>query len=211
MSTGARILVVDDQPNIADMLVTVLTFHGFTVATAATATQAQDQMAAQHPDLIVLDVMLPDGDGFDLCHRLHAQGHRFGIVFLTAPDGRRDLVADLTFAGDDYIKPFAVDELLARIRAVLRRVSAQAGSDTSGNDLKLTIDYNTTASGAYPIVLVTYEIVCEKGTAADKLRLLKAFLTHAAGDGQAELTAMGYAPLPAEVQTKITTAIGAMS
>ncbi|WFE25492.1 response regulator transcription factor [Solwaraspora sp. WMMD791] len=124
-SSGERILVVDDQPNIVDMLVTVLTFHGYTVDTAGTVTQAQ-QLAARHrPDLVVLDVMLPDGDGFDLCRRLRADGHRFGIVFLTARDARRDLVSGLTLGGDDYLtKPFAVDELLARIRAVLRRVGA---------------------------------------------------------------------------------------
>jgi phosphate transport system substrate-binding protein len=81
----------------------------------------------------------------------------------------------------------------------------------TGNDLKLSIDYNTKASGAYPIVLVTYEIVCEKGTPADKVALLKAFLTYAAGDGQATLTDYGYAPLPTEVQTKVLASVAALS
>ncbi|GAA1734064.1 phosphate ABC transporter substrate-binding protein PstS [Luedemannella helvata] len=77
----------------------------------------------------------------------------------------------------------------------------------TGDDLKLDIDYNTTAPGAYPIVLVTYEIVCGKGTPADKLALVKGFLAHAAGDGQTALTKLGYAPLPATVADKVKTAI----
>jgi two-component system, OmpR family, response regulator len=132
MGSSERILVVDDQPNIVDMLVTVLTFHGYTVDTAGTVGQAR-QLAEQHrPDLVVLDVMLPDGDGFDLCRRLRADGHRFGIVFLTARDARRDLVSGLTLGGDDYLtKPFAVEELLARIRSVLRRVGAADRADAA--------------------------------------------------------------------------------
>jgi phosphate transport system substrate-binding protein len=81
----------------------------------------------------------------------------------------------------------------------------------TGDDLKLSIDYNTTAAGAYPIVLVTYEIVCSKGTPADKLPLVKAFLTYAAGDGQGTLTNLGYAPLPAEVKTKVQASIDKLS
>jgi phosphate transport system substrate-binding protein len=80
----------------------------------------------------------------------------------------------------------------------------------SGNDQKLTIDYNTTASGAYPIVLVTYEIVCEKGNPSDKLALLKAFLTYAATTGQGSLQALGYAPLPSAVASKVTSSISAL-
>ncbi|MDM4722526.1 response regulator transcription factor [Micromonospora sp. WMMA1363] len=125
MGRADRILVVDDQPNIVDMLTTVLEFHGFLVSTAATAAQARALVEAERPDLVVLDVLLPDGDGFELCRQLRADGHRFGIVFLTARDARRDMVSGLTFGGDDYVtKPFAMDELLARIRAVLRRVGA---------------------------------------------------------------------------------------
>ncbi|GAA1831216.1 phosphate ABC transporter substrate-binding protein PstS [Luedemannella flava] len=81
----------------------------------------------------------------------------------------------------------------------------------TGDDLKLTVDYNTTAAGAYPIVLVTYEIVCGKGTPADKLALVKGFLGYAAGDGQATLTKLGYAPLPATVSAKVKTAVSNLS
>ena len=122
----ARILVVDDQPNIVDMLETVLVFHGFTVDTALTAARALDLAARNRPDLVLLDVMLPDGDGMEVCRRLRADGTALGVVFLTARDARDDQVTGLAYGGDDYVtKPFDVDELLARIRAVLRRVRAE--------------------------------------------------------------------------------------
>ncbi len=115
--------MVDDQPNIVDMVATVLRFHGFAVSTAATAREALRKAADERPELIVLDVMLPDGDGFELCRALRADGHRIGVVFLTARDAPADKIAGLTFGGDDYVtKPFAIDELVARVRAVLRRV-----------------------------------------------------------------------------------------
>jgi two-component system OmpR family response regulator len=120
--TSARILVVDDQPNIVDMLATVLTFHGFAVDTAATAAQAVERAAERDPDLVLLDVMLPDGDGVDVCRRLRAGGSGAGVVFLTARDARDDLLQGLAYGGDDWItKPFDVEVLLARVRAVLRR------------------------------------------------------------------------------------------
>ncbi|WP_212998516.1 response regulator transcription factor [Winogradskya consettensis] len=120
--TSARILVVDDQPNIVDMLATVLTFHGFAVDTAATAAQAVEKATERDPDLVLLDVMLPDGDGVDVCRRLRAGGSGAGVVFLTARDARDDLVQGLAYGGDDWItKPFDVEVLLARVRAVLRR------------------------------------------------------------------------------------------
>ena len=120
--TGARILVVDDQPNIVDLLATVLTFHGFAVDTAGTAAQAVEMAAERRPDLVLLDVMLPDGDGMDVCRRLRAEGPETDVVFLTARDARADLVAGLAYGGDDWItKPFDVDVLLARVRAVLSR------------------------------------------------------------------------------------------
>lgn len=127
MSETARILVVDDHPNIVDMMATVLKFHGFTVTSAGTVAEAVLAAERDRPDLVILDVMLPDGDGFELCRRLRADGHQVGIVFLTARDARHDTVAGLTYGGDDYVtKPFAVDELVARVRAVLRRTSSPA-------------------------------------------------------------------------------------
>lgn len=122
---SARILVVDDQPNIVDMLATVLRFHGFSVGTAFTAAEAVAAVAADAPDLVLLDVMLPDGDGLDVCRRLRAAGSRAAVVFVTARDARTDEIAGLAYGGDDWItKPFDVDVLLARVRAVLRRTHA---------------------------------------------------------------------------------------
>jgi two-component system OmpR family response regulator len=123
MNGQAHVLVVDDQPNIVDMLSTVLRFHGFAVSTAATAAEALAVAAGVRPDLVVLDVRLPDGDGLEVCRALKATGLEAGIVFLTARDAPRDKVMGLTMGGDDYVtKPFSVDELVARVRAVLRRL-----------------------------------------------------------------------------------------
>jgi two-component system, OmpR family, response regulator len=123
MTGNVKILVVDDQPNIVDMVAMVLRFHGFAVSTAATAKEALRKAADERPALIVLDVMLPDGDGFEVCRTLRADGHQIGVVFLTARDAPADTVTGLTFGGDDYVtKPFTIDELVARVRAVLRRV-----------------------------------------------------------------------------------------
>ena len=125
MTGSARILVVDDQPNIVDLLATVLTLHGFAVDTAGTAAQAVARAAERRPDLVLLDVMLPDGDGMEVCRRLRAEGSGAGVVFLTARDTRADLVAGLAYGDDDWItKPFDVEVLLAQVRAALRRVGA---------------------------------------------------------------------------------------
>jgi two-component system OmpR family response regulator len=131
MDGQTRVLVVDDQPNIRDMLTTVLRFHGFAVSTASTAAEAVSVDAQVRPDVVVLDIRLPDGDGFSVCQRLRADGREVGIVFLTARDAATDKVAGLTLGGDDYVtKPFSVDELVARVRAVLRRLRP---ADDSGN------------------------------------------------------------------------------
>jgi two-component system OmpR family response regulator len=123
------VLVVDDQPNIVDMVATVLRFHGFAVTTAGTAEEALRKAGQDRPGLVVLDVMLPDGDGFEVCRTLRAEGHQIGVVFLTARDAPADKIAGLTFGGDDYVtKPFAIDELVARVRAVLRRIQPVPGT-----------------------------------------------------------------------------------
>jgi two-component system OmpR family response regulator len=148
MVEAARILVVDDHPNIVDMLATVLKFHGFVVSSAGTAGEALAAAERDRPDLVILDVMLPDGDGFELCRRLRADGHRVGIVFLTARDTRHDTVAGLTYGGDDYVtKPFAVDELVARVRAVLRRTASPARQEPADDGVlryaDIELDENT--------------------------------------------------------------------
>jgi two-component system OmpR family response regulator len=118
----ARLLVVEDEPTILELLSGSLRFAGFDVLTAASGREALRAAAASRPDLILLDVMLPDGDGFDVIRAMRAGGPRVPVIFLTARGHVHDRVAGLTLGGDDYItKPFSLDEVLARIRAVLRR------------------------------------------------------------------------------------------
>jgi len=117
-----RILVVDDEPNIVDVVTMALRFQGFTVDSAANGAEALSNVSAFRPHLIVLDVMLPDMEGFDVAQRLGAQRARVPIIFLTARDATDDKIRGLTLGGDDYVtKPFSLEELVARIRSILRR------------------------------------------------------------------------------------------
>jgi two-component system OmpR family response regulator len=117
-----RILVVDDEPNIVDVVSMALRFQGFTIETAGTGGEALSTVASFRPHLIVLDVMLPDMEGFDVARRLGAQRARVPIIFLTARDATDDKIRGLTLGGDDYVtKPFSLEELVARIRSILRR------------------------------------------------------------------------------------------
>lgn len=126
----ARLLVVDDEPNIRELLATSLRFAGFEVAKAEDGNSALRQAREFHPDLVVLDVMLPDMDGFTITRRLRETGEHVPIVFLTAKDDTQDKVQGLTVGGDDYItKPFSLEEVVARIRAVLRRARPDLDED----------------------------------------------------------------------------------
>ncbi|MBB5832281.1 response regulator transcription factor [Brachybacterium aquaticum] len=126
----ARLLVVDDEPNIRDLLATSLRFAGFEVFTASTGNEAIREATEHQPDLVVLDVMLPDMDGFTVTRRLRDRGEQYPILFLTAKDATQDKVNGLTVGGDDYVtKPFSLEEVVARIRAVLRRT--HGGSETT--------------------------------------------------------------------------------
>ena len=117
-----RLLVVEDEPNILELLSASLRYAGFEVITASGGTEAVQAAQRHRPDLIVLDVMLPDMDGFDVIRRLRGGGARIPVVFLTARDAMDDKVRGLTLGGDDYVtKPFSLEEVIARIRAVLRR------------------------------------------------------------------------------------------
>jgi two-component system, OmpR family, response regulator len=121
-----RVLVVDDELNIRELVQIALKFHGCLVTLAPTGADALALAASEKPDLIVLDVMLPDIDGFEVCRRLRADGNETPVIFLTARDTTSDTVTGLTIGGDDYIaKPFSVDALVARVRAVLRRTARQ--------------------------------------------------------------------------------------
>jgi two-component system OmpR family response regulator len=123
--TGERLLLVDDEDNLRSMLEAALRHSGFEVTPAASGRAALEAVGEVKPDLIVLDVMLGDLDGFDVCNRLRSTGDRTPVLFLTARDATEDKVRGLTMGGDDYlVKPFALDELVARIGAVLRRTGA---------------------------------------------------------------------------------------
>jgi len=122
-NSNHRILVVDDESSISDLISTSLRFVGFDVRTAATGSEALTVAEEFKPQAVVLDVMLPDLDGFEVCRQLRSEGLNIGVLFLTAKDGMEDKVAGLTIGGDDYMtKPFSLEELVARLRALLRRI-----------------------------------------------------------------------------------------
>ena len=134
MADGDRIpkvLVVDDEPNIRELVEVALKFHGCAVAVSASGKDALHQTESYEPDLIILDVMLPDMDGFEVCRALRADGNDVPVIFLTARDTTSDTIRGLTIGGDDYVtKPFSVEALVARVRAVLRRTTREADGET---------------------------------------------------------------------------------
>jgi two-component system, OmpR family, response regulator len=157
--TKARLLVVEDEPTILELLSGSLRFAGFDVVTAASGTDALRAAASARPDLILLDVMIPDGDGFDVLRQIRSGGPRIPVIFLTARGAVQDRVAGLTLGGDDYVtKPFSLDEVLARIQAVLRRSSGQvSGARLVVADLELDTDSHEVRRGGRLIGLTPTE------------------------------------------------------
>jgi two-component system OmpR family response regulator len=137
---GERLLLVDDEDNLRSMLDAALRHLGFDVHPVASGREALEAVPKVRPDLIVLDVMLPDLDGFEVCRRLRSDGTKTPVLFLTAKDATEDKVRGLTLGGDDYlVKPFSLEELVARINAVLRR-SGLLQADTTLSCLDLVMD-----------------------------------------------------------------------
>ncbi len=138
MADGDRIpkvLVVDDEPNIRELVEVALKFHGCAVAVSANGKDALHQAETYDPDLMILDVMLPDMDGFEVCRSLRTNGNDVPVIFLTARDTTSDTIRGLTLGGDDYVtKPFSVEALVARVRAVLRRTTRtpEGGAHSGG-------------------------------------------------------------------------------
>ncbi|WP_172652194.1 response regulator transcription factor [Rhodococcus opacus] len=118
----ARVLVVDDEPNILELLSVSLRFQGFEVATASTGAEGLDTARTFRPDAVILDVMMPGMDGFGLLKRLRADGVYAPVLFLTAKDAVEDKISGLTLGADDYVtKPFSLEEVVTRLRVILRR------------------------------------------------------------------------------------------
>jgi len=158
-SNERRVLVVDDEPNIADVIAIALRYNGYAVETAGDGRAALEAVAETRPDLIVLDVMLPDLDGFEVAKRLRERADETPILFLTAKDTTEDKVRGLTLGGDDYVtKPCSVEELLARIATILRRFGRGAGESTLRfGDLELDDETREVFRAGAPIELTDTE------------------------------------------------------
>jgi len=152
-----RILVVEDEPDIADFIKRGLLLKGFEVQVAHTGHHGLELAQSKYPDLVVLDLMLPDADGIDICRELRAGGD-IGIVILTARSVVGERIRGLEAGADDYLpKPFAFEELLARIQAVLRRRSPPAEGILRVGDLEIDIDRRQVSRGARTMELTTRE------------------------------------------------------
>jgi len=128
-----KVLVVDDEKSISELITTSLRFVGFEVRTAASGAEALRVAEEFKPHALILDVMLPDLDGFEVCKKLRADGQDVGVLFLTAKDTTEDKIKGLTLGGDDYVtKPFSLEELVARLRALLRRTGVIETSINEG-------------------------------------------------------------------------------
>ena len=127
-----RVLVVDDEPNIVDVISMALRYQGFAVESAANGHDAIAAVGQFKPHLMLLDIMLPDMEGFEVAKRLGGERADLPIIFLTARDATEDKVRGLTSGGDDYVtKPFSLEELVARIRAILRRSTLRTRASSS--------------------------------------------------------------------------------
>ena len=174
-TAGARVLVVDDEPNIVDVIAMALRFQGFEVASAGTGEEALAQVAAFKPQLMVLDVMLPDMEGFEVANRLGGQRGSIPIVFLTARDATEDKLRGLTSGGDDYVtKPFSLEELVARIRIILRRTrqAQEPSSALQFEDLVLDEDTREVTRAGQPIELTLTEFRLLRYLMANPRRVL---------------------------------------
>ena len=152
---STRVLVVDDEENITFLLGSALRHFGFDVTTAATGRQGLDAVRSNEFDLVLLDVMLPDLDGFEVCRRMRQDGERVPVLFLTARDATEDRVRGLTLGGDDYVaKPFSLEEVVARIHAILRRHGRPTRtSQVTFADLEMDDDAHTVRRGGEAIDL----------------------------------------------------------
>jgi two-component system OmpR family response regulator len=198
---GERLLLVDDEDNLRSMLEAALRYEEFDVETASNGRDALGAVALKPPDVVVLDVMLPDLDGFEVCRRLRNDGVRIPVLFLTARDTLDDKVRGLTLGGDDYlVKPFSLEELVARIRAVLRRSGLmRAGAVLRCADLELDDEAHVVRRAGREIPLSPTEYNLLRFLLANQGRVLSKpqILDHVwqydfGGDGGVVETYIGY-------------------
>ena len=155
-----RVLVVDDEVNIAELIGMALRYEGWEVALAHTGGAAVDTAKQNLPDVVVLDIMLPDLDGLEVLRRIRRTAPDVPVLFLTAKDAVEDRIAGLTAGGDDYVtKPFSLEELVARLRALVRRAGAQQSQAASllvVGDLELDEDSHEVALTATEFELLRF-------------------------------------------------------
>ncbi len=157
---GQRVLVVDDERSISELLTVALRYEGFEVASAADGNEALERWEEFRPELIVLDVMMPGLDGFEVAKRLGERRNEAPIIFLTARDTTDDKIRGLTIGGDDYVtKPFSIEELVARIRAILRRAGGgeEHGSRLTFEGIELDEDTREVFRDGDPVDLTDTE------------------------------------------------------
>ena len=160
-----KILVVDDEQPVRESLRRSLRFNGYDVLTASDGLEAVEAVRSENPELLILDVMMPNMDGLEVCRTLRSEGWDRPILVLTARDGVSDRVAGLDAGADDYLpKPFALEELLARVRSLVRRASADSiaaeapvESKLSFEDLELDADTREVSRGGRSISLTRTE------------------------------------------------------
>ena len=153
---NVKVLIVDDEPNIRDLLSTSLRFAGFSVHAVGNGTDAVNAAEKGAPDIILLDVMLPDMNGFSVTKKLRSMGINAPVLFLTARDETADKVTGLTVGGDDYMtKPFSLDEIVARINAILRRTKQIETEDSilEVGEIKINQDAHEVFANGEPVDL----------------------------------------------------------
>ena len=159
--SSIRVLVVDDEATLTDLLAMALHYEDWEVKTAATGQQALQLSREFKPDVVVLDIMLPDIDGLQVLSRMRADGNEAPVLFLTAKDSLDDRIAGLTAGGDDYVtKPFSLEEVVARLRALLRRTGAATGHQEAQlvvGDLRMDEDSHEVWRGTEDIHLTATE------------------------------------------------------
>jgi two-component system, OmpR family, response regulator len=156
-----NVLVVDDEAVLAEMVSMALRYEGWNIATAGDGAAALESARTQRPDVVVLDVMLPDMSGLDVLRKLREESPQLPVLLLTAKDAVEDRIAGLTAGGDDYVtKPFSLEEVVLRLRALLRRTGVtteDSGAQLIVGDLVLNEDSHEVTRAGEPISLTSTE------------------------------------------------------